>query len=103
MAGPFPAARIALLETTTGHIKTLIGDGTQAEYVETGHLTYLATGALNAVRFDRDEITLDPTEMLHGVVEPSDGRWIGELPAADRTTGPSPGESAPLMQLSRPR
>jgi serine/threonine-protein kinase len=44
--------QVAVLDLKTGRIKTLIRSGSQAEYVETGHLVYSDGGALWAVRFD---------------------------------------------------
>jgi serine/threonine-protein kinase len=75
LAAPFPPGRIAVLDVTTGQIKTLIGDGTQAEYVETGHLVYLAAGGLHAVRFDleRLEVRSDPVVVVEGVSTSASG------------------------------
>ena len=69
LAAPFPPGRIAVLDATSGDIKTLIGNGTQAEYIETGHVVYLAAGALHAVKFDleRLEVRGDPTVVVEGV------------------------------------
>jgi serine/threonine-protein kinase len=44
--------RIAILDLKTGRHKTLIRSGTDAEYVDTGHVVYADGGALWAVRFD---------------------------------------------------
>src|SRR4030095_908130 len=46
------AARIAVLDLRTGHRKTLIEGGSDARYVSSGHLVYVAAGTLRAVRFD---------------------------------------------------
>jgi eukaryotic-like serine/threonine-protein kinase len=43
---------VAVLDAQTGARKTLIQSGSQAEYVESGHLIYADRGALWAVRFD---------------------------------------------------
>ena len=45
------SAQVAVLDLKTGQHKTLIR-GSQAEYVESGHLLYVAAGTLHAVRFD---------------------------------------------------
>lgn len=45
-------AQVAVLDLTTGRRKTLIRGGSQAEYVNTGHLIFAAAGSLRAVRFD---------------------------------------------------
>jgi eukaryotic-like serine/threonine-protein kinase len=75
LASPFPPGQIAALDATTGQIKTLIGDGTQAEYVETGHVVYLAAGDLHAVRFDleRLEVRSDPVVVVEGVSTSASG------------------------------
>jgi hypothetical protein len=75
LAAPFPPGRIAVLDARTGQIKTLIGDGTQAEYVDTGHVVYLAAGALHAIRFDleRLEVRGDPTLVVQGVSKVASG------------------------------
>ncbi len=53
IAGEKPdAARIAVLDLTTGQRKTLIDSGSDARYVSSGHLVYVAAGTLRAVRFD---------------------------------------------------
>ena len=44
--------QVAVLDLKTGQRRTLIRSGSQAEYVETGHLIYTDGGALWAVRFD---------------------------------------------------
>ena len=51
------AAQVAVLDLKTGQRKTLIQDGSDARYVESGHLLYVAAGTLRAVRFD--PVTLD--------------------------------------------
>jgi Tol biopolymer transport system component len=44
--------RVAALDVKTGEWKTVLRSGSQAAYVETGHLVYVDGGALWAVRFD---------------------------------------------------
>ena len=44
--------QVAVLDLATGQRKTLIRGGSQAEYVDTGHLIFAAAGSLRAVRFD---------------------------------------------------
>ena len=51
--GGLDAAKIAVLDLTTGALRTLIDGAFLARYVETGHLVYGAAGALRATRFDR--------------------------------------------------
>jgi len=43
---------VAVLDLKTGRRKTLIRSGSQAEYIDTGHLIYADGGTLWAVRFD---------------------------------------------------
>jgi eukaryotic-like serine/threonine-protein kinase len=52
-----PAA-IALLDRTTGHYRTLVEDGRDAQYVPPGFLAYTADGRLHAARFDPSSLTL---------------------------------------------
>ena len=63
--------QIAALSLETGEQKTLIEDGRQGIYVETGHLIYeqAKAGNLMAVLFDLEklEVTSDPVPVLQGV------------------------------------
>ncbi|HJR60978.1 MAG TPA: protein kinase [Vicinamibacterales bacterium] len=52
VAGQPQNAVIAVLDLETGNTTTLIRGGSQAEYVDSGHIVYAASGALRAVRFD---------------------------------------------------
>jgi eukaryotic-like serine/threonine-protein kinase len=45
-------SQVAVLDLRTGERKTLIRGGSNARYVETGHIVYVSAGALRAVRFD---------------------------------------------------
>jgi len=62
-------AQIAVLDLKTGQKKTLIRGGSDARYVDTGHLVYAAAGTLRAVRFDlgRLEVTSDPVPVVEKV------------------------------------
>jgi len=51
--------RVALLDLQTVQWKTLIRSGSQAEYLDTGHLIYVEGGALWAVRFDLATLQTD--------------------------------------------
>ncbi len=51
-AGGVGDRQVAVLDLKTGQRRTLIRSGSQAEYVETGHLIYTDGGALWAVRFN---------------------------------------------------
>jgi serine/threonine-protein kinase len=59
------SSMIAVLDLRTQEQKTLI-PGSQAEYVETGHLVYAAANTLRAVRFDleRLEVLGDPVTVV---------------------------------------
>jgi eukaryotic-like serine/threonine-protein kinase len=52
------STRLAVLDVKTGQRKTLIRSGSQAEYVETGHLIYADAGTLWAVPFDLKKLEL---------------------------------------------
>ena len=63
--------QVAVLDLKTGQRRTLIRGGRQPEYVETGHLLYVVTGTLSAVRFDlaRLEVQSDPMLVVDDVGE----------------------------------
>jgi serine/threonine-protein kinase len=52
------SARIAVLDSKTQQQKTLIEGGSQAEYVQSGHLVYAAANTLRAVRFDLERLAV---------------------------------------------
>ncbi len=66
---PIDNAQIAVLDLKTGQKKTLIRGGSDARYVDTGHLVYAVAGTLRAVRFDlaRLEVTSDPVPVVEKV------------------------------------
>ena len=68
-SGPIETAQVAVLDLTTGHYKTLIHGGSQAEYVEPGYLVYAVAGTLRAVRFDPVtlEVVNDPVPVVQSV------------------------------------
>ena len=57
---------VAVLDLKTGQRKTLIRGGSDAQYVETGHLIFAVAVALRAVRFDpvRLEVFGDPVTIV---------------------------------------
>jgi Tol biopolymer transport system component len=61
---------VAVLDLKTGQRKTLIRGGSDAQYVEAGHLIFAAAGALRAVRFDpvRLELLGDPVTVVDQVM-----------------------------------
>ena len=70
-------AQVAVLDLKTGQHKTLTR-GSQAEYVQSGHLLYVASGTLHAVRFD-----LERLEMLGDPVPVVDDVWTAGGGAAN--------------------
>jgi serine/threonine-protein kinase len=64
--------QVAVLDLKTGQRPTLIRSGSQAEYVETGHLVYTDGGALWAVRFDLAtlEVRGDPVPLIERMLTP---------------------------------
>jgi serine/threonine-protein kinase len=52
LSGDMAAASVAVLDLASGTSKTLIRRASQAHYVSSGHLVYLAGGALWAIAFD---------------------------------------------------
>ena len=62
--------QVAVLDLKTGQRKTLIRSGSQAEYVETGHLIYTDGGTLWAVRFDLATLNVlgDPAPLIEQVL-----------------------------------
>jgi eukaryotic-like serine/threonine-protein kinase len=69
-AGTVADRQIVVLDLKTGKRKTLIRSGSQAEYVETGHLIYTDGGALWAVRFDLARLAVlgDPVPLIEQVL-----------------------------------
>ena len=70
-------AQVAVFDFKTGQHKTLTR-GSQAEYIQGGHLLYVADGTLHAVRFD-----LQKLEMLGDPVPVVDGVWTAGGGAAN--------------------
>ena len=56
--GQTPVTQIAALSLETGEWKILIPGGANARYASTGHIVYVAEGALRAVRFDAERLEL---------------------------------------------
>jgi serine/threonine-protein kinase len=69
VGGSIENAQIAVLDLQTGRSKVLIGGGSDAHYVPTGHLVYGVKGTLRAVAFDlgRLEVVGTPAPVLEGV------------------------------------
>jgi len=69
------AAQIAVFDRQTNQTRTLVRGGTDAQYVDTGHLVYAAGGSLRAVRFDpsRLEVLGNPVPVVDQVMALSTG------------------------------
>ena len=71
IAGERPdTAQIAVLDLRTGQPKTLVNGGSDAKYVNSGHLVYVAAGTVRAVRFDPTALTVlsDPVPVVDHVM-----------------------------------
>jgi eukaryotic-like serine/threonine-protein kinase len=68
--GGLDAANLAILDLATGATRTVLEGGYGARYVDSGHLVYVAAGALWATRFDlsRLETSGAPVEVLRSVI-----------------------------------
>jgi serine/threonine-protein kinase len=65
LTGGIDAARVAALDLSSGTWKTLIPGASQAHYVSTGHLVYVAGRALWAVGFDLSRLeTIGPATVV---------------------------------------
>ena len=56
--GSIENAQIATLDLRTGARKLLVEGGSHAQYLESGHLVYAASGTLRAVRFDLSKLAV---------------------------------------------
>ena len=54
--GGIDASQVAVLDVRTGTQKILMRGGSQAHYVPSGHLVYVAAGTLRAVAFDLERL-----------------------------------------------
>jgi serine/threonine-protein kinase len=52
-------ARVAVLDLQRGTLKVLVDHGTDAHYVESGHLVYAQAGSVRAVAFDVDRLAVN--------------------------------------------
>ena len=70
VSGELDAARVAVFDTVAGTSKTLIRGASQAHYVSSGHLVYLAGGALWGIGFDAERLETigTPTVVVPQVV-----------------------------------
>jgi hypothetical protein len=74
-AGQADSPQVAVLDLKTGQRRILIRGGSDARYVETGHLIFAAAGTLRAVRFDpgRLEVLSDPVTIVEHVMMKTTG------------------------------
>ena len=65
-----PGAHTAVLDRQTGRQRTVLRSGSQAKYVDSGHLVYADAGALWAVRFDLETLAAvgDPLPLVQQVL-----------------------------------
>ena len=63
------SAQVAVLDLKTKQQKTLIREGSHAQYIPSGHLVYAAANTLRAVRFDleRLQVLSDPVTVVDDV------------------------------------
>ena len=54
--GGLDSAQVAVLDLQTGVRRILVRGGSHAQYIASGHLVYVASGALRAVPFDLDSL-----------------------------------------------
>ena len=81
-------SQVAVLDlgSSTGQPKVLIRGGSDARYVSTGHLVYVAENSLRAVRFDLDRLeTLGPAVPVLASVNVIGG-FIGDFDISDDGT-----------------
>ena len=108
-AGGNVDAQIGVLDQT-GRQTTLIKGASHAEYVQTGHLIYAATGTLRAVRFDLATLTLrgDPVPVAEQVQTLATGAanfsvsQNGTLVYVQSSTGAVTGARRSLVWVTRP-
>jgi serine/threonine-protein kinase len=101
--GRADSVQVAVLDLKTGQRKTLIRGGGDAQYVETGHLVFVAAGALRAVRFDpvRLEVLGDPVTVVeHVMTKPSGAANYAVSRSGTLVYMPGgPGDQAPMRSL----
>ena len=86
LTGGLDAAQVAVLDLQTGARRILVGGGSHAHYVSTGHLVYAVAGTLRAVPFDlaRLETRGTPVIVVPDVVTTING-GMNAVVAADGT------------------
>jgi hypothetical protein len=99
-------SQIAVLDLKSGQSKILVRGGSQAEYVESGHLIYAVAGTLRAVRFDLKhlEVVSDPVPLIEQVLTPAvSGEAMFSISRTGTLvyvpSGPGTGSSGPQRSL----
>ena len=105
-AGQTDTSQVVAIDLKTGQRKTLVRDGSQAEYVDPsgsgrdGYLIYASAGALRAVRFDpvRLEVFGDPVTVVeHVMMKPNGAANYAVSPSG--TLAYMPGEAGELEPM----
>jgi serine/threonine-protein kinase len=101
--GGIDASQIAILDLRTGTRKILMRGGSQAQYVRSGHLVYVAAGTLRAVAFDvgRLEAVGTAVPVVSQVVTLPSGTAEFDIAADGTLVYASGGTSAPSRTLVR--
>jgi serine/threonine-protein kinase len=108
--------QVAVLDVATGGLKTVLASGSQATYVDSGHLVYVDNGTLWAVRFDLRtlEVVGDPIAVLERVCQrirfprwnarlrAIDWRWRPQIARVDRPDWPRGVDRRPSTTLCAP-
>jgi serine/threonine-protein kinase len=95
LTGGLDGAQVAVLDLETGKWKILVRGGSHAHYVSSGHLVYLAAGAVHAVPFDltRLETRGTPVPVIRDVETTLNGGVLAVV-AGDGTLAYVPGSVA---------
>ena len=67
--GSPPPSEVVIQSLKTGKRKTIVRDGSDGRYLDTGHLVYMTDGTMMAVRFDlnRMEVQSGPVPVVEGI------------------------------------
>ena len=83
--GDADAAQVAVLDLRT-RTQKILGHGTDARYVTSGHLVYIAAGALRAIPFDVDRLEIRGTSVSMLPVPSTTAAGAGNLAIANDGT-----------------
>ena len=78
LQGALETAEVAVLDTESGEIASLVPGGFAARYLDTGHLVYAAAGSLRAVGFDVDrlQVTTTPVPVVEDLITKPGGAAV---------------------------